>query len=297
MPASILHNNGRLRAFDDRKRLTPNLGPVFCRLFEKQLRATSNLHGHTGKSHDLDVILCSTRSAKQYTENVLDALGIDGYVVLGRHLSDWKHIYKIQLVLDHIARHPEPEILLHLDATDVLVIGDLKVAVDTFLNAHTCDLLFGAEKGSAPGSSTAGGITDVEKRFIERIEDFERGTYASPFRHLNAGCFIGRKQAITELFTEALHTRASWPLTTVLRNGNHLAEDDQLILRELHRMHHPRLQIDDQNTIFQNLFAIKRSELAVGHKVPRGPAFFAELIKHFVLLVANRVRRRNQARQ
>jgi len=257
VPATILHDNGRLRAFVDPKRLIPNLGPVYCRILEKEVLADSGLRGDTVKPRDLDVVLCRTRSVKQYTERVLDALGIDGYFVLGRHLSEWRHVHKIQLVLDHVNRHPQPELLLHLDAPDVLVVGKLDSAADVFLNELSCDLLFGAEKGSAPGSGSTTGITAAERSFIERIEDFERSTYRPPACHLNAGCFIGRKEAIRELFAKVLETRGSWPLSSVLSNGNHLADDDQLILRELHRTHHPQVQIDHQNAVFQNLFAIR----------------------------------------
>jgi hypothetical protein len=291
LPATILHDNGRTRAFVDSRRLVPNLGPVYCRILAKEVLADRGLRGQSVKPRNLDVVLCSTKPSKQYTERGLDALGIDGYVVLGRNLSDWKHVDKIQLVLDHVNRHPGPELLLHLDAPDVLVVGNLQTAADVFLNEFSCDLLLGAEKGSAPGSNTTIGITTVERRFIERIEDFERGTYRPPACHLNAGCFIGRKDAIRELFTKVLEGRETWPISSELSNGNLLADDDQLILRELHRTHHPRVQIDHQNAVFQNLFAIKRSELAVDRRVAHGPVFFVELLKHLVFLVGRRVRR------
>jgi len=297
VPATILHDNGRHRVFADRRWLVPNLGPVFCRLLEREvLGRQGSSRGRVRKPHDLDVVLCSTRPARQYTETILDALGIDGYVVLGRHLPEWKHVFKIQLVLEHIERHPQPALLLHLDATDVLVVGELQSAVAAFLGEGSCDLLFGAEKGSAPGSRSTGGITSAERLFIERIEEFERSTYQRPFRHLNAGCFIGRKEAVRELFSEALAVRQSWPLTTVLRNGNRLADDDQLILRELHRTHHPRVRIDHLNAVFQNLFAIRRSELAVERRIARGPGFVAEYLRHLAFIVRSRARRGAQAR-
>ncbi len=292
MAAIILHDNGRMRALVDRKRLTPNLGPVYCRVLEKQILENAGLHSSAGKPNDLDVVLCTTKPEKQYTERILDALGIDTYVVLGRHLSEWRHIFKIQLILEHIINNPRPELLLHLDAPDVLLAGDLQSAVDSFFDGPSCDLLFGAEKGSAPGSSTTKAINTVERRFIERIEDFERGAYDPPFCHLNAGCFIGRKQAIREFFSEVLEARDSWPLTSRLRNGNLLAEDDQLLLRELHRIHHPNVQIDHHSTIFQNLFAVRRSELAIDQKIPHGPAFLVEALRHLVFLVKTRAFRR-----
>lgn len=292
MPATILHDNGRGRMWVDRKRLVPNLGPVYCRMIEREVLARPGISpGGVDTPDDLDVVLCSTRSKKQYTEHLLDAQGIVGYSVLGRHLPEWKHIHKIQLILEHIDSHPKPELLLHLDATDVLVVGELRSAVNAFLKTSSCGLLFGAEKNSAPGSSTTNGITAVERQLIETIEDFEKSTYSRPFLHLNAGCFIGRKTAIRELFTKAMLLQQALPITTVLHNGNSLVDDDQLVLRELHRFHYPRVQIDHRSLVFQNLFAIRRRELAVNRGIPRGPGFAVECMRHFVSLFMSRARR------
>lgn len=288
--ATIIHDNGRSRLLADRQRLIPNLGPVYCRLLERRIMKRHRDSGEFGTlPANLDLVLCSTRSNPQYTEKELDSLGITGYSVLGRHLAEWKHIYKIRLILEHIEHHHSPELLLHIDATDVLIAGPLQSAVDAFLDDGRCELLFGAEKGSAPGSATTRGITDEDRRFIERIENFEISTYEAPFRHLNAGCFIGRKLAIGELFSAALELRRSIPITTVLNNGNHLIDDDQLLLRELHRLHYPRIRIDDRCKVVQNLFAVRRSELNVDCPVPGGPSFVLESAKRLVSMVGAKV--------
>jgi hypothetical protein len=291
VPAIILHDNGRNRLLVERGRLKPNLGPVYCRMLERQVLDRRGVsRPDVALPSNLDLVLCSTRQTKQYTERVLDTLGVTGYHVLGRHVSEWKHILKIQLILEHIERCPTPEILMHLDATDVLVVGELRKAVIEYEKESECELFFGAEKGSAPGSAATKGITTVERQFIEDIEDFEIGAYVQPFRHLNAGCFIGRKTAIRELFERALQIRDEIPITSVLENGNHLAEDDQLLFRELHRQLHPRVRIDHQCRVFQNLFGVKRSELAVEESISPGPAFLAELLKHLASVVLGRVR-------
>ena len=130
-------------------------------LLERQMRQKKGLKGQLQKPADLDIVLCTTKATKQYAENILEYLGIDDFVVLGRDLETWKHIYKLELIVDHIRSNPQPELLLHLDAPDVLITGDLQPAVDCFLSDFECDLLFGAEKNSAPGSKTAGGITEL----------------------------------------------------------------------------------------------------------------------------------------
>jgi len=248
------------------------------------------MKGQFQKPVDLDIVLCTTRASKQYTENILEYLGIDDFVVLGRHLEDWKHIYKLKLIVDHIKRNPQPELLLHLDAPDVLVNGDLQTAVDCFHSDFECDLLFGAEKNSAPGSKTVGGILPSEVEFISRIEAFEEASYQAPLQYLNAGCFIGRKKYILDVFSEALHTRKQLQLNSRLGYGGYLYDDDQLVLREFHRRHYPRIQIDHGNRIFQNLFATTRSEISTRHFVPGRIGFLTAYLSYLLFILSRKIK-------
>lgn len=292
MPTSIFHNNGKLRVFVDRKRFQLNFGPANCLLLESLLRQQSGLKGKLRKPADLDIVLCTTQAAKQYTENILEYLGISDFVVLGRSLENWKHIYKLELIVDHIRSNPEPGLLLHLDAPDVLVTGDLQPVVDCFLSDFKCDLLFGAEKNSAPGSRTTRGITKPEVGFLSRIEEFEEANYPPPFQYLNAGCFIGRKECILDLFSEALHTRRTLQLGSRLHHGDYMYNDDQLVLRELHRKHYPRIQLDHGNRIFQNLYATRRSEIQAGRPLPGGTRFMAAYLRYLAFIVSNKAKGR-----
>jgi hypothetical protein len=291
LPASIFHNNGNLRVFVDRKQRHLNLGPAYCRLLERQMYRDKGLKGQLRKPVDLDIVLCTTCAEKQYTEKILEYLGIDNFAVLGRDLDHWKHIYKLQLIVEHIKRHPRPGLLLHLDAPDVLVIGDLQPAADSFRSEFDCDLLFGAEKNSAPGSATTRGITESEVQFIYRIEEFEKASYQPPFQHLNAGCFIGRKEAMLELFSEALNTRKQHQLSSRLHHGDYMYNDDQLLLRELHRKHHPRIQLDHENRVFQNLYATRRSEVSAKYSVPGGVRLLTAYFSYLGFIVSRRVKR------
>jgi hypothetical protein len=244
------------------------------------------LKGKLQKPVDLDIVLCSTYAVKQYTEKILEYLGINDFAVLGRDLESWKHIYKLKLIIEHIRRNPRPGLLLHLDASDVLVAGDLQSAVDHFQSDFECDLLFGAEKNSAPGSKTARGITETEVAFLSRIEAFEEAHYNPPFRYLNAGCFIGRKEAILDLFSEALRTRMQFQLSSRLHHGDYLYNDDQLVLRELHRKYHPRIQMDHEKRVFLNLYATKRSEVTAEHPLPGGTRFLAAYLSYLAFILS-----------
>jgi hypothetical protein len=292
MPPNIYHNNGRFRIFLDKKRLKLNLGPAFFLQLERQMRQESPLKQQLRKPADLDIVLCTTRPEKQYTESILEYLGIDDFVVLGRQLETWKHIYKIELIVDHIKKNPEPGLLLHLDAPDVLVTGDLQNAVDCFTSNFDCAILFGAEKCSAPVSSNSPEITESETKFLTAIEAFEESNYRPPFQYLNAGCFIGRKETILQLFNEVLQTSKQLQLSSRLYGGDFMYEDDQLMLRELHRNHYPRVQIDHQNKVFQNLHAIRRSEISCGQPLPGGIGFLAAYFRYMKIIARGKIKQR-----
>jgi len=206
-------------------------------------------------------------------------------------LSTWKHIYKLRLIVDHIKNNPQPGLLLHLDAPDTLVIGDLQMSVDCFRSEFDCDLLFGAEKNSAPGSRTASGITQSEVDFLCRIEAFEDSCYPPPFRHLNAGCFIGRKDFILDVFSEALQTRKQMNLSSRLSSGGYTYDDDQLITRELHRKHYPRIQIDHENRVFQNLYATDTSEISARYPVRGGTRFAGACFSYLAQILSRKMKR------
>jgi len=292
LPPSIFHNNGKLVVFKDRERFQLNLGPAFFLLLERQLYKDKSLKGQLRRPVDLDIVLCTTRATKQYTENILEYLGIDDFVVLGRHLETWEHIYKLKLIVDYIRDNPQPGLLLHLDAPDVLVTGDLQAAVDCFQSDFNCDLLFGAEKNSAPGSKTIGGVMQSEVEFLSRIERFEEASYQAPFQHLNAGCFIGRKEYILDIFSEALRARKQMNLSSRLGYGGYMYNDDQLVLREIHRRHYPRIQLDHGNKVFQNLYATKRSEVSFRHPVPGGARCLVAYLRYLMFIVAHKIKRR-----
>lgn len=250
------------------------------------------LEGKLRKPDHLDIVLCTTRAARQYTENFLDYLGIRGITVLGRDLDHWRHIYKIELIVKHIQNNPDPGLLLHLDAPDVLITGELQAAVDYFLALRDCNVLFGAEKNSAPGAKSTRNLPPSDRQFISRIEQFEKKTYAAPFHHLNAGCFIGHKQAMLDLFSRALQYRKGWKLEGRLHHGDYLYNDDQLVMREIHRQCYPEIQVDHACGVFQNLYATRRKEIASANPLPGGGQFLAAYLGYLKDILAGKIRRR-----
>ena len=129
-------------------------------------------------------------------------------------------------------------------------------------------------------------------RFLSRIEEFEEATYQPPFQYLNAGCFIGRKECILDLFSEALRTRKQLQLSSRLYHGDCMHDDDQAVLRELHRRHYPRIQLDHGNKVFQNLYATERSEISARYPVPGGIRFLAAYLSYVTSIVSRKIKRR-----
>ena len=241
-----------------------NKGPVFAdvieqKIFQKETRQYS-------KPHNLDILLCHNYPGAPLAERCLNHLGIAGYHVLGQEISTFRNFYKLPLVLEYLTKHSTAEYILHLDARDVLLIDNPKIIVDRFLAKFSCDILFNAEKGSYP--SIVLGIAPEDQPKIRAIEQFEKSTYLGPFFHLNSGCFIGRRAAIIEMLEEAVSQEgflASFP------------DDDQGIIRDIHRRWYPRIQIDHQGQIFQCLYLMKKEELKIPYQIKSWATLYGTL--------------------
>ena len=244
----VFHANGGFRL------PLSNKGPVFADLieqnfFQKKTRTNS-------KPDNLDILLCHNYPEAPLAERCLNHLGMAGHQVLGKEISTFRNFYKISLVLDYVRKHSTADYILHLDARDVLLIDDPKMIVDRFIAQFSCDILFNAEKGSHPGIYP--GIAPDDQTKIRAIEQFEQSTYPGPFFHLNSGCYIGHRAAVIEMLEEAVSQEgflASFP------------NDDQGIIRDVHRRWYPRIQIDHQCLIFQCLYLMKKEELKTPYQI------------------------------
>lgn len=178
---------------------------------------------------NLTILTYNTRPEISLLERCVDRLGLEDLVVLGRGRAGWSWWYKIELVLDFLARGLcTTEHVICLDADDVLIVDDPVRILPAFLAAD-CDLLFCGTRGDQPPSA--------------RCWDFENGAYPSGdplHRHLNAGCYVGHQDVLRECLEEiatGYRERAEW--------CHHEGEfDDQLAWRHLHARHFPRLRVD-----------------------------------------------------
>lgn len=113
-------------------------------------------------------------------EKCLNLMGLP-YLIFGKGISrrDWVNQNKPKLLLDNFSSI-KSELIVGLDAYDVVVLGDM-IAVEERFKLHDCDMLYGAELFNAP----------VVRNYVSTFEDEIAGDY--PYRYLNSGVWIGKK--------------------------------------------------------------------------------------------------------
>jgi hypothetical protein len=223
--AVILHCPGPLRAPGNP--IEPEWRQAQQRFF-----ADDATKGAFGDDPGLTLITYNTLSEPSLLERCAQHLGV-GVTVLGSGLDDWKWEYKVTLVRDHLRAQDVGGCVICLDGTDTLLLASPETVLARF-RATGADVLFCSTSADWPPS-------DVHRRFEARV-----AADASPaHRYLNAN-YIGAVPhviACLDEIVDGLRCGADWCRTAA-------GFDDQLAWRELHRRHHPSLQVDRQCTIF-----------------------------------------------
>ena len=94
--------------------------------------------------------------------------------VLGMGKPYFSHSLKLLYMSDFLNTLPEDDIIMFVDAYDVLIISDKKTILEKFLQKKT-PLLFAAEKNCWP-------LDNVKDRFPNS---------PTPFKYINSGTYIG----------------------------------------------------------------------------------------------------------
>ena len=122
----------------------------------------------------------------------------------------WKGLpQKLEAALSYAKTQPKQDLLLFVDAFDVLFMGNTEEIIDTYLNMHSPKLLFGAECGCWPRTRAC----------------FSRYP-PSPtrYRYLNSGTWIARMENAVYLIEE-LMLRAGKGEAAYIANDQRLASD------------------------------------------------------------------------
>lgn len=106
----------------------------------------------------------------------------------------WKHIYKIELMIDKL-KNISHKYILHLDSYDVMFNQqDLSQIKHYLINDR---IIFNSEKNFFNTSKNQSMIQNIKLAFDIRY-------HSSIYRYLNTGCFIGNKKDILNLYQKLL---------------------------------------------------------------------------------------------
>lgn len=167
----------------------------------------------------LSIVTWNNWKSRSILEEQCERMGL-GLTILGGGIEKWVNGMKGPLLIE-FARSSNSEFILALDAFDVSIQGELGVCIDE-INALGCDALFGGECPSYAQKD-------------ETITQFESERYAAPWRYLNSGMMVARREFIAGL------PDFVWD------------ENDQTSWRNLHMEFYPKIRIDDHCKVFQNM--------------------------------------------
>lgn len=207
----------------------------------------------------LTVVTWNSTDEKTIAEKSLDRLGIP-YIVLGRHIKEWKHRYKITLLNEVMGTIKTPY-LMGFDSFDVLVLRDPEEAIAEF-EKMSCEIVFNAEPHFWPD---CGKNAQTGKGYIEQEwKAFEESVGERPWRFLNSGVWMGRTEYCKFYFSEAEKERER--VLACLKDGRlpayeknqfqKIEDSDQVIFHSLFRRFYPKIKIDSRNRIFFNVVAL-----------------------------------------
>jgi hypothetical protein len=177
------------------------------------------------------------------------------HVVLGGDIgAAWNNRMKLDLTIEFLARSNR-EFVLGGDSSDVLLVADPRTMVDA-CRRHGARVLFNAEKHQWP-------------REARETARFERRVSRGPFRYLNSGLWIGRREDCLRAFQSA--RRWADQLTAHLRS-------DQICWKYAYRELYPAIQVDWQCRVFQNLNRVDREIEVRGQSLPRTRSLFHSMV-------------------
>jgi hypothetical protein len=180
----------------------------------------------------LTVLTCNNGSdAMGILERSAQALGVP-CLVRGLGISPWINSRHKPLIILEALRQIETEYTLYADSRDAVILGNLRSAVERFVDHRGCDLLFGGDRINWPALPE-----------FRRFELSIPGARETQFRFLNGGAWIGKTSFCQEFFSEAVKLD---PVPEV-------PDSEQGILKKLLPKFYPRVQLDYRCEIFQNI--------------------------------------------
>jgi hypothetical protein len=178
-------------------------------------------------------------------ERSVELRGLPVSVLGGGIGSAWTNRMKLDLTIAFLERSAA-ELVLGADSADALLVGDPAAIVAAYCRQESA-VLFNAEINPWPPE-------------LAEIAEFERRVAPAPFCHLNAGAWIGRRDAVLEAFRAARR----WSERSPIR-----PRSDQACWKQVYRELHPMIGIDARCEAFQTLNGVRREIEVDGSASPR----------------------------
>lgn len=196
------------------------------------------------------------------------------HTVLGTEVgAAWTNRMKLDLTIEFLTRS-SAAFVLGGDSSDVLLIGDPRVALEHFVR-QDAQMLFNAEKNFWPPE-------------LRRLRRFEDRVGEKPFGYFNSGLWIGTRQTCLEAFRVA----KQWSDRLKSRPTS-----DQMCWKYAYRDLYPAIKADYGCEIFQNLNRVIDEIEVNGAGLPDGvPTQEVEadsLLRRMVRYVTGPARRRS----
>jgi hypothetical protein len=228
-PQPLIHREKLARRILDRMNSSPSYAKRFA------------------KPDELTIVTAHDYPEKSLFEQSLDYVLDGDYVVLQRPTQGfWRNWLKVRWLHEFLANGGcKTEFLLFCDASDVVLKGDPRVALD-LLDQRRCDWLF---------MSTNSGVGSAQIPWLHRWADSIR-----PGRYLNAGVWVARtvfaKTVLAEMAQlaerlEQHHPHGHRGMWIDARDGLPACRFgcDQYLFRSLQPRYHPRMQVDYDNQL------------------------------------------------
>jgi hypothetical protein len=165
--------------------------------------------------------------------------------VLGSGIgSAWSNLMKLDLMIDFLEQ-AEARYVLAADSTDALLVGDPGEILRRFLTGEA-DVVFNGEKNCWPPD-------------LPDLQEWEEEIGQPPFTYLNAGLWIGRREACLDLY----YLARRW--SEKLDSHPHC---DQTRLKLAYRELYPGVVVDHRCEMFQNINRVGGEITVAGKSTP-----------------------------
>lgn len=173
-------------------------------------------------------------------EKSLDRLGVE-YVVLGKHIRQWKNIFKLDLTAEFL-QHVKTPYVIGLDSIDTVVLSDPNEIVRRF-KVLDCNLLFNSQSYCFPRLRQSG----APHYFVKFEDEINEGRYTNAY--LNAGAWVGTTEFCRVFFGNCKKVGSLFSSP----DENYWSFSEQAYVRATFPFYFPEVKLDYRCRIFQVL--------------------------------------------